>query len=114
LEIMLDKLWVAIDTSERPLGCLVLNTRGEFRTTDLDILAVCDEFTQHQTGAIKDAFSRAADLGEISSDSVDRRTLAFRLMLDGVQNLARTNGMTETLRDSYAAIRFTLGEWRKN
>jgi TetR/AcrR family transcriptional repressor of nem operon len=113
LENMLDQLWVAIDTPERPLGCLVLNTRGEFGTSDPDILAVCDEFTQQQADAIGDAFSRAADLGEISSDSVECRVLAFRLMLNGVQNLARTNGMTDALCDAYAAVRFTLEEWRK-
>ena len=29
VEIMLDQLWIAIEAPERPLGCLVLNTRGD-------------------------------------------------------------------------------------
>ena len=113
LEIMLDQLWIAIETPERPLGCLVLNTRGEFGTSEPDILAICDGFTDQQANAIRDAFRRAAEKGEISTDSVKRRVLAFRLMLNGVQNLARTNGMTDELRDAYAALRATLQEWRQ-
>ncbi|MFT5865507.1 MAG: TetR/AcrR family transcriptional repressor of nem operon [Gammaproteobacteria bacterium] len=113
LEVMLDQLWIAIEGPERPLGCLVLNTRGEFGTSEADILAICDEFTGRQSGAIRDAFSRAADLGEIPHDSIERRVLAFRLMLNGVQNLSRTNGMTQELRDAYAALRMTLQEWRQ-
>jgi AcrR family transcriptional regulator len=113
LEVMLDQLWAAIEAPERPFGCLVLNTRSEFGTSEPDILAICDEFTDQQAGAIRDAFKRAADLGEISSDSVERRVLAFRLMLNGVQNLSRTNGMTSELVDAYAALRTTLQEWRK-
>jgi TetR/AcrR family transcriptional repressor of nem operon len=113
LDFMLDQLWNAIEAPERPLGCLVLNTRSEFGTSEHDILAVCDGFTHQQAGAIRDAFSRSAQLGEISADSVERRVLAFRLMLNGVQNLSRTNGMTDELRDAYAALRATLQEWRK-
>jgi TetR/AcrR family transcriptional regulator, transcriptional repressor for nem operon len=113
LDRMLDQLWVAIETPERPLGCLVLNTRSEFGTSDPDVLAVCDDFTNQQAGAIRDAFSRAATLGEVPPDSVDQRVLAFRLMLNGVQNLARTNGMTDELRRAYGALRFTLQEWRQ-
>jgi TetR/AcrR family transcriptional repressor of nem operon len=113
LDVMLDQLWIAMEAPERPLGCLVLNTRGEFGTSEPDILAICDAFTFQQAAAIRDAFSRAAQLGEISSDSVERRVLAFRLMLNGVQNLSRTNGMTDELRDAYAALRATLQEWRQ-
>jgi TetR/AcrR family transcriptional repressor of nem operon len=114
LEVMLDQLWIAIEAPERPLGCLVLNTRGEFGTSEPDILAICDVFTHQQANAIRDAFRRAAERGEISSDSVERRVLAFRLMLNGVQNLSRTNGMTDELRDAYAALRTTLQEWRQS
>jgi TetR/AcrR family transcriptional repressor of nem operon len=113
VEIMLDQLWIAIEAPERPLGCLVLNTRGEFGTADPDILAICDDFTQQQAAAIHDAFSRAATLGEISPDNVENRVLAFRMMLNGVQNLSRTNGMTDELRAAYTALRFTLREWRQ-
>jgi AcrR family transcriptional regulator len=112
LEAMLDQLWIAIEAPERPLGCLVLNTRNEFGTTEPDILAICDEFTRQQAGAIRDAFVRAAEMGEVSSVSVERRVLAFRLMLNGVQNLSRTNGLTDELCDAYAALRTTLQEWR--
>lgn len=114
LEVMLDQLWIAIESPERPLGCLVLNTRGEFGTSEPDILAVCDNFTRQQEAAIRNAFSRAANLGEISADSVEKRVLAFRMMLNGVQNLSRTNGMTVELKAAYAALRFTLHEWRGN
>ena len=113
LDHMLDQLWIAMEAPERPLGCLVLNTRGEFGTSEPDILAICDDFTHQQAGAIRAAFLRAAQLGEISPDSVDRRVLAFRLMLNGVQNLSRTNGMTDELRDAYSALRTTLNEWRQ-
>jgi len=113
LELMLDQLWVAIQAPAQPLGCLVLNTRAEFGLSEPDILAICEDFTRQQSSAIRDAFVRAAGLGEISNDSVELRVLAFRLMLNGVQNLARTNGMTDELRDAYAALRFTLREWRK-
>jgi TetR/AcrR family transcriptional repressor of nem operon len=113
VEIMLDELWIAIEAPERPLGCLVLNTRGEFGTADPDILAICDDFTRQQAAAIHDAFSRAVELGEIPLDSVENRLLAFRMMLNGVQNLSRTNGMTDELRAAYAALRFTLREWRQ-
>jgi AcrR family transcriptional regulator len=114
LEVLLDQLWIAIEAPERPLGCLVLNTRGEFGTSEPDILAICDEFTLQQANAIRNAFMRAAEMGEIPSDSVERRVLAFRLMLNGVQNLSRTNGMTDELRDAYAAIQITLQEWRQS
>jgi AcrR family transcriptional regulator len=113
LEVMLDQLWIAIEIPERPLGCLVLNTRGEFGTSEPDILEICDAFTNQQASAIRDAFRRAAEKGEISADSVERRVLAFRLMLNGVQNLSRTNGMTDELCAAYAALRTTLQEWRK-
>jgi TetR/AcrR family transcriptional repressor of nem operon len=113
LEEMLDKLWIAIEAPERPLGCFVLNTRGEFGTSEPDILALCDEFTTGQAGAIRGAFARAADLGEISSGMITRRVLALRLMLNGVQHLAHTNGMTDELRDAYTALRMTLQEWRQ-
>jgi len=113
LGTMLDQLWSAIEAPERPLGCLALNTRGEFGTSEPDILAVCDEFTRQQAGAIRAVFIRASVMGEIAPDSVDRRVLAFRLMLNGVQNLARTNGMTDELRDAYAALRATVQEWRQ-
>jgi len=113
LEVMLDQLWISIEALEQPLGCLVLNTRGEFGTSEPDILAICDAFTRQQAGAIQESFRRAAKQGEITSDSVERRVLAFRLMLNGVQNLARTNGMTDELRDAYAALRSTLQEWRQ-
>lgn len=113
LDVMLDQLWIAMEARERPLGCLVLNTRAEFGTSEPDILTICDEFTLQQAAAIRDAFLRAAQLGEISSESVERRVLALRLMLNGVQNLSRTNGMTDELRDAYAALRTTLQEWRQ-
>lgn len=113
IDTMLDRLWAAMEAPERPLGCLVLNTRGEFGTSEPDILAICDDFTSKQASAIRDAFARAARLGEISPDTVERRVLAFRLMLNGVQNLSRTNGMTDELRDAYSALRFTLLEWRE-
>jgi TetR/AcrR family transcriptional regulator, transcriptional repressor for nem operon len=113
LVVMLDQLWIAIEAPVHPFGCLVLNTRAEFGISEPDILAICDEFTTQQASAIRDTFKRAARLGEITHDSVERRVLAFRLMLNGVQNLARTNGMTGELRDAYAALRFTLQEWRK-
>ena len=114
LNVLLDQLWIAIEAPERPLGCLVLNTRNEFGTSEPDILAICDAFTRQQTNAIRNAFERAAEMGEIPSDSVERRVLAFRLMLNGVQNLSRTNGMTDELRDAYAAFRITLKEWRQS
>jgi TetR/AcrR family transcriptional repressor of nem operon len=114
VESMLDQLWIVIETQERPLGCLVLNTKGEFGTSEPDVLAICDDFTRQQEAAIRDAFSRAANLGEISTDTVENRVLAFRMMLNGVQNLARTNGMTDELRGTYAALRFTLQEWRRD
>lgn len=112
LDTMLDQLWIAICASERPLGCLVLNTRAEFDTSEPDIFAICDGFTQAQADAIEQAFLRAADLGEVSGDHVQSRTLAFRLMLNGVQNLARSNGMTDELGDAFAALRFTLRDWQ--
>ena len=113
LEVMLDQLWIAIEATDRPLGCLVLNTRGEFGTSDLDILAICDDFTRQQAAAIHCSFSRAAHLKEIPLDHVENRVLAFRMMLNGVQNLSRTNGMTDELRAAYAALRFTLQEQRQ-
>ena len=114
VECMLDQLWIAIEAQEPPLGCLVLNTRGEFGTSEPDVLAICDDFTRQQAAAIRGAFSRAAKLGEISTDTVEVRVLAFRMMLNGMQNLARTNGMTDELRATYATLRFTLQEWRRN
>jgi TetR/AcrR family transcriptional repressor of nem operon len=112
LEVMLDQLWAALESTERPMGCLVLNTRSEFGNSEPDILAVCDNFTQQQAAAIRTAFVRAAELGEISPDKVENRLLALRMMMNGVQHLARTNGMTDELRSAYAAMRFTLREWR--
>ena len=87
--------------------------RKQFGTSEPDILEICDAFTNQQASAIRDAFSRAAERGEIPPDSVERRVLAFRLMLNGVQNLSRTNGMTDELRAAYAALRTTLQEWRQ-
>lgn len=113
LKEMLDKLWIAIEAPERPQGCLVLNTRGEFMTSEPDILALCDEFTSGQAAAIHDAFVRAADLGEISSDMITHRVLAFRLMLNGVQHLAHASGMTDELRNAYTSLHMTLQDWRQ-
>ncbi len=114
VERMLDQLWIAIESQEQPLGCLVLNTRLEFGKSEPDILAICDDFTQQQAAAIRDGFSRAANLGEIPLETVENRVLAFRLMLNGVQSLARANGMNDELRAAYAALRFTLQDWRRN
>lgn len=113
LERFLEKVWSTFEGEQTPMGCMVLNTRGEFGRSQPDILAVCDVFTDRQVAAIAAAMQRAADLGEIDPLLVSRQIHSFRMMLNGFLHLVRTNGLDRDVRDAYAALGQTVQGWRQ-
>jgi hypothetical protein len=53
-------------------------------------------------------------LGEIDPSLVTRRTHCFRMMLNGVLHLVRTNGLDDDVHEAFVAVRQTLQEWRQS
>jgi len=114
LRAFLDRMWRSLEAADRPTGCLVLNTRGEFGGAEPDILAECDVFTGHQVRYLGQAFQRAALLGEIPRGSVEQRLMQFRLALNGFQHLVRSNGLDDEARAGFRALQGLLADWQDN
>ncbi len=111
LDQFLQKVWSTFEGAHPAMGCMVLNARGEFGRGQPDILATCDTFTNRQVRAFSAALQRAANLGEIDPSFASRYVQCFRMMLNGLLHLVRTNGLDEDVRETFAAIRQTVREW---
>lgn len=109
----LEKVWSTFEGEQPPMGCMVLNTRGEFGQSQPDILAICDRFTSRQVGAIGAALQRAAERGEIAPDMVAHYGQSFRLLLNGFLHLVRTNGLDGEVEAAYGAFRQAIESWRR-
>jgi TetR/AcrR family transcriptional repressor of nem operon len=108
----LEKVWSTFEGQNSPMGCMVLNTRGEFGQSQPDILAICNMFTDRQVAAITAALQRAAGLGEIDPNLVARHGRCFRMMLNGFLHLVRSNGLDGDVKAAFAALRQTVRAWQ--
>ncbi len=111
VESLLDAMWSEISIGGEHRGCLAVNTSTELGVRDDTVAAIGRNYRSSIRTALRTAFGRAADLGEIDHSNVDHYSNIMLGFVLGTAVIVRSGADNAEIREQLDAAKSVLRGW---
>lgn len=107
-----EHLWTEVDEMGEHRGCLAINTGTEMGTRDSGVANIGARYRSIMRDGLSQAFTRAAEMGEIDAENVETYTSLIVSFIIGTAVMVRSGAPNEELRGQIDAAIKTVDAWR--
>lgn len=110
--MLFEYLWTEVDGGGEHRGCLAINTGTEMGTRDQGVTAIGTRYRSLMRDGLSQAFTRAAEMGEIDPENIETYTSLIVSFIIGTAVMVRSGAPNEELRGQLDAAIKTVQTWR--